>query len=106
MASISTPNELHFLQSFKIDPKKQQDEPVQISEEITHDISFLGWENDSIKSKRFLVYMEQKALHFIILQENDVIFKESIFIDLENPIKFYFELYSESNYFFFLVCLM
>ena len=103
MATITAPSELHFMQSFDIDPKKQKYETVRSPEEKTLDISSLGWKSDSINFKRFLVYMDENALCFTILQENDVkndvIFDECIFIDLSEaiPTQFYFELYSESK---------
>ena len=99
MATIRSLNELHYMQSFEIDPEKQKYENVRVPEEKTLDISSLGWKSDSKTSKRFLVYFEENALYFTILQENDVIFDESIFIDLEktNTMQFYFELYSESK---------
>ena len=106
MATIRSPNELHFMQSFEIDPKKQKYETVRVPNENDHDISFLGWKNNSIKSKRFLVFLKQKTLDFIILQEKSIIFKESIFIDLKDTYKVYFELCSEGNYYyFFFVCI-
>ncbi len=101
MATITAPNELHWMQSFQINPEKQKYEIVRVPEEKILDISSVGWKSDSISSKRFLVYTDGKTLNFTILQENEVIFDESISIDLENRdnIQFYFELYSESKIF-------
>ena len=101
MASIRTPNELHHMQSFDIDPEKQKYEIVRVPEEKIFDISSFKWESDSIIFKKFLVYMDKKAFYFSILQENEIIFDETIFIDLEkrDNTKFYFELYSESKIF-------
>jgi hypothetical protein len=99
MASITAPNELHWMQSFQINPEKQKYEIVRVPEENILDIS--SWKSDSISSKRFLVYTDGKTLNFTILQQNEVMFDESISIDLENRdnIQFYFELYSESKIF-------
>ena len=108
MATIRAPNELHFIQSFEIDPEKQKYESVRVPKEKTLDISSVGWKSESKTSNRFLVYFEENALYFTILQENDVIFDENIFIDLEKrkTMQFYFELYSESkalSFFFFII---
>ena len=106
MATMRSPNELQFVQNFEIDLKKQKYETVQIPEEHTYDISSLGWKSGDLEtsssSKRFLVYMDQKALYFTILLQKEVIFKKSMFIDLGKPTKIYFELYSESKIFFVL----
>ena len=106
MASIRTPNELHYMQSFNIDPEKQKYEIVRVPEEKIFDISTFKWKSDSIISKKFLVYMDKKAFYFSILQENEIIFDETIFIDLEkrDNTKFYFELYSESK--ILLICVL
>jgi hypothetical protein len=101
MANIRTSNELHYMQSFDIDPEKQKYEIVRVPEEKIVDMtqSSVKWKTDSTNSKRFLVYTDGKTLNFTILQENEVIFDESISIDLENRanMQFYFELYSESK---------
>ena len=100
MATIRTQNELHWMQSFEIDPEKQKYETVRIPENNIIDISSIGWKNDSMTSKEFLVYMDEQALYFTILQENDVIFDEKIiFVDSEkkDTMQFYFELYDESK---------
>ena len=100
MATIRNQNELHYMQSFEIDPEKQKYETVRVPEDKIFDISSVGWTFDSITSKKFLVYVDEKELYFSILQENDVIFDETIFFsDLENSgtTQFYFELYSESK---------
>jgi hypothetical protein len=100
MATIRTQNELHWMQSFEIDPEKQKYETVRIPESTIFDISSIGWKNDSQTPKRFLVYMDEQALYFTILQENDVIFDEKIiFLDLEQKgaMQFYFELYAKGK---------
>ena len=79
MATNRTPTELRFMQSFNINPEKQESENGSIFEENKHDISNIGWKNDSIKLKRFVVYMDENAIYLRILQENDIIFNESIF---------------------------
>jgi hypothetical protein len=98
MATIRTPaNELHWMQSFIIDPEKQKYEIVRVPEEKIVDISSVEWKIDSLKT--FLVYMDKQSLHFIILQQNDIIFDQNIFIDFAkgNTTKVYFELYSQSK---------
>ena len=105
MTTIKTPNELHFMQSFEIDPKKQKYGSARVPEENTHDISSLGWKTDLTTLNKFLVYMNEKALYITILQGNDVIFDKRLSIDLETPTEFDFELLSESKIiiiFFFL----
>ena len=99
MATIRSPNELHFMQSFEIDPEKQKYETVRIPEENTIDISFLGgWKSDSITLKKFFVYMDdENNFCFTILQNNDIIFNEKFPSDFETITKIYFELYSESK---------
>ena len=102
MATIRTQNELHWMQSFEIDPEKQKYETVRIPKNNIFDISFIGWKNDSQTPKRFLVYMDKQALYFTILQENDVIFdKKIVFVDLEekDAMQFYFELYAKGMIF-------
>ena len=104
MATIRTQNELNWMQSFTIDPEKQKYETVRMPETNIYDISSIGWGNDSMSSKSFLVYMNEQALHFTILQKNDVIFDEKIIVvDLEkkDTMQFYFELYAESTIFQF-----
>ena len=104
MATITTQNKLHWMQSFEIDTEKQKYETVRTPKINILDISSIGWKNDSMTSKQFLVYMDEQALYFTILQENDVIFDEKItFVDLEKekPMQFYFELYAESTIFQF-----
>ena len=71
MATIRTPNELNFMQSFDFDPEKQIYDIVRVPEEIDHDISSLRWKNDSITFKRFLVYIDKKTICFTILQKNE-----------------------------------
>ena len=100
MTTIKTPNELHFMQSFEIDPKKQKYGSARVPEENTHDISSLGWKTDLTTLNKFLVYMNEKALYITILQGNDVIFDKRLSIDLETPTEFDFELLSESNIIF------
>ena len=100
MATIRNPNELRFRQSFQIDPEKQEWENGSMVEENKHDISNVGWKNDSILFKRFLVYMNENAIYLTILQENDIILNESIFFDLDHlepPKQFHFELFSENG---------
>ena len=100
MATIRTQNELHWMQSFEIDPEKQKYEIVRVPEDKIFDISSVRWTFDAITSKKFLVYVDEKALYFTILQENDVIFDEKIiFLDLEQKgaMQFYFELYAKGK---------
>ena len=99
MATIRSPNELHWMQSFEIDSEKQKYKTVRVPEEKTIDISSIRWKSDEITSKRILVSMDEKGLYFSILQENDVIFNAHVFIDLakRNTKQFFFELYSESK---------
>ena len=104
MANLRTSNELHYTQSFDIDPEKQIYEIVRVPEEKILDISSFKWKSEI--SKKFLVYMDKKAFYFSIIQENEIIFDETIFIDLEkrDNTKFYFELYSESK--ILLICVL
>ena len=102
MLTMRSPTQLHFMQSFDIDPKMQKYVSVRVPRQSEHDFDSTNtqWKNDSITPKIFLVYLSGTSLCFSFLQDNEVLFEKefkNFGADIQNISKIYFEIYSQGN---------
>ena len=101
MLTMRNPTQVHFMQSFNVDPDMQKYVSVRVPTESDHDFdSNTQWKNDSLTPKIVLVYLSGTVLCFSFLQDNEVIFEKefkNFGADIQNISAIYFEIYSQGK---------